>query len=295
MSGQRGSVLNDAAGAVTEYYDRNTKKFLRFGHGGADLSIHRAVWGPGVTDRSGAMHFVDECILKTAKKNNTGRFVDLGCGCGGSLIYMEQFYPAASYFGITISSVQKEWGERLINSLGLHASLYTGSYLDRNFYRSVGVPRKKSESPSLFFAVESFIHCPDPKRFFTVLEEATMPGDLLVICDDFIVRQPQHGRQKRFLKEFISGWRAVNAMGPDRLLRLAEKHFFQIKEQSDFTSMLELSRPRDRLIRFIIPFLRIIGPKRPYFGNLLGGNALQRLLLEGNLGYRFIILERARP
>lgn len=287
--------MQDTAGAVTEYYDRNTKKFLRFGHGGADLSIHRAVWGPGVTDRSGAMHFVDERITETTEKNRAGTIVDLGCGCGGSLVYMKRRYPAAEYYGITISQVQKECGDRIVRSLRVPVSLYTGSYLDREFYKEIGLPRMEKGLPSLFFAVESFIHCPDPDQFFKVLKEAACPGDHLIICDDFIVQSPKTERHARYVREFTAGWRAANLMDEEAALLLAEKHSFHHKEQYDFTPMLELNRFRDRVIRLLIPIVRSFGPKRPYLGNLLGGNALQRLLAEGILKYKFLILERAGP
>jgi len=287
--------LQNAADEVTEYYDKNTKKFIRFGHGGADLAIHRAVWGPKIGDRSSAVHYVDDRIGTTARKSKAGKIIDLGCGCGGSLIYLETTYPSAGYYGITISRVQKEWGDRAVRSRGLRTFISAGSYLDRNFYRSVGLPRKKNEAPVLLFAIESFIHCQAPDQFFETIRDFTIPGDICIICDDFATQAPKSSRQKRLFREFTSGWRVGNLLTADRFQELASGFYFKLIEKEDLTPMLELNRPRDRLIRLSIPLVRAFGPKRPFAGNFLGGNALQRLLLEGVAEYRFFTLERTGP
>ena len=49
---------------IRRYYDRHTRSFVRFGQGGRDGAIHRAVWGPGVTTRSAAFHYVDDRIAE---------------------------------------------------------------------------------------------------------------------------------------------------------------------------------------------------------------------------------------
>jgi hypothetical protein len=290
-----GSVLKDAAEEITEYYDKNTKKFLRYGHGGEDLAIHRAVWGTGAEDRKSAMHYIDDGIGLIAKNIEAGKIVDLGCGCGGSLIYLETAYPSAGYYGITISGVQKECADRAVRSRGLRTSIHTGSYLDRDFYRSAGLPRRPHEAPVLFFAIESFIHCRAPEQFFETVREFTLPGDMLIICDDFTAQPPKNRRQERLFREFASGWRAGNVLDTERFKELTCRFHFKLNEQQDLTPMLELNRPRDRLIRLSIPLVRLFGPKRPFAGNLLGGNALQRLLLEGVVKYNCFILERTGP
>ena len=47
---------------IRRYYDRHTRAFVRFGQGGRDSAIHRAVWGQGVTTRAEAFHYVDDHI-----------------------------------------------------------------------------------------------------------------------------------------------------------------------------------------------------------------------------------------
>ncbi len=73
---------------VRRYYDTSTRLFTVLGHGRRSRTIHRAVWGPGVADREDAMHFVHTLILDELVDAGADRFLDLGCGVGGSLSYL---------------------------------------------------------------------------------------------------------------------------------------------------------------------------------------------------------------
>ena len=80
--------MDETAGNVAEYYDSNTESFLRFGHGGSVFAIHRAVWGPGVETREQALQFAEKLITEHIGRNKFDRVIDLGCGCGASMIYI---------------------------------------------------------------------------------------------------------------------------------------------------------------------------------------------------------------
>ena len=89
---------------VRRYYDNNTGAFERRGHGGA--SLHRTVWGPGVSTREAAAHYVDELILESVPPDATRpTIVDLGCGLGASLLYLAGRIDMKGE-GITISPLQ---------------------------------------------------------------------------------------------------------------------------------------------------------------------------------------------
>lgn len=277
---------------VADYYNQNTNAFLRFGHGGEVYAIHRAVWGPGVETRTAAMQYVDKLIAGTVGKYEIQRAVDLGCGCGGSMAFIAGCCGGVPVYGITLSEVQYDIGRRYLGQRGIGENIFLGSYLDRDFYTSVGLPRKAQAGPVLFYAVESYLHCPDRERYFSLLKEVSLPGDILIICDDFLHRPPEGRRMKRLHRDFVRGWRAVNLEFHGDVLKLAGDHSFIALENTDLTGMLELNRVRDIFIRLTVPFVRLFGGKSPFAGNLIGGNALQVLLLKGILRYRFIVFQR---
>src|SRR5690554_804138 len=106
---------------IRRFYDRNTLRFSRFGQGGRAGAIRRAVWGPGITDRDQAFHFVDHGIGEQARHlapaGERLHVVDLGCGVGGSLCYMAARLPMRGT-GVTLSPVQVRHALARIARLG---------------------------------------------------------------------------------------------------------------------------------------------------------------------------------
>jgi N-methyltransferase StaMA len=57
---------------VAEYYNRNTRPFLRFGRGsGRSGTIHRALWAPGVTTQEEALDYIHTRILAALETTAT--------------------------------------------------------------------------------------------------------------------------------------------------------------------------------------------------------------------------------
>ena len=99
------------ASQIRQYYDRQTAGFLALGQGGGEAAIHRAVWGPGVTTRQKAFHFVEDQIAERLSGRGDAadaavpHVIDLGCGVGGSLTYLASRLKIRGT-GITLSPVQ---------------------------------------------------------------------------------------------------------------------------------------------------------------------------------------------
>lgn len=102
---------------VHDYYESNTKRFLRFGQGASESVIRRALWGPGVETQQQAFHYVEELILGhlrslAADGARQLQVVDMGCGAGASLSYLAQ-RCAFQGLGITLSPVQVQLAKQL--------------------------------------------------------------------------------------------------------------------------------------------------------------------------------------
>ena len=167
---------------VRGYYDRHTATFLRYGQGGGEGAIHRAVWGPGVETREAAFHYAEDCIarhLRDAVPADAGlTVVDLGCGVGGSLCRLAERLPIGGA-GVTLSPVQARIAAERIRAAGLEDRIrcVEGDYTD---------PELELPAADLAYAIESFVHGPDPTAFFARCNRIVRPGGLLVICDDML-------------------------------------------------------------------------------------------------------------
>jgi cyclopropane fatty-acyl-phospholipid synthase-like methyltransferase len=275
------------ADRVRRYYDNNAARFERYGQGGA--SIHRAVWGPGVSTRPAAFHYVDELILRALPPTaDRPRVVDLGCGVGASLLYLASRTELTGE-GITISPAQATRAAQLIADAGATATVRCreGNYL---------TPPADLTGADLAFSIEAFVHGPDPARYFRSAAGVLRPGGKLVVCDDFLTpraSQPSPAAA-RWIGEFRHGWRVGSLISAELARDLAAAAGLVLVESLDLTPYLELRRPRDRWISLLVALARPFRIEGDYWHSLVGGNALQRALGAGFLSYRFLVFER-RP
>jgi cyclopropane fatty-acyl-phospholipid synthase-like methyltransferase len=273
---------------VRRYYDNNTPAFGRLGQGGA--AIHRGVWGPGVSTRAAAFHYVDELLLGTLPPDaGKPTIVDLGCGMGASLLYLAGRIDMTGE-GITISPLQAARATALIAEAGADARVRCreGDFLS--------LPDDLAGRADLTFSIEAFVHSPDADGYFREAARTLRPGGKLVICDDFLTSAvpPAEGRAARRLEEFRTGWRVGSLLAVDQVRALAADHGLVLTRDLDLTPLLELRRPRDRLTSVLVTLGRAVRPTGDYWQSLVGGNALQWALIHGLLSYRFLELQRAR-
>ncbi len=264
---------------VRRYYDRNSAAFERLGQGQA--SIHRAVWGPGVTTRQQAFHYVDELLLETLSAGAS--VVDLGCGLGASLLYLASRIDMTGE-GLTLSPKQARRAAELASETE-NVRCREGDYL--------AVPADLYASADLTFSIEAFLHSPDADGYFREASRTLRPDGKLVICDDFLTATGAQNTGQKLLQDFRTGWEVGSLLTVAQVSTLAEKHGLTLVRDLDLTPHLELRRPRDRWITAVVTLGRVFRPQGEYWRSLLGGDALQRALVRGLLNYRFLEFKRA--
>ena len=268
----------DAESRVRRYYERNTRRFLRFGQGGRLQAIHRAVRHPEAVD---PFRFQESHILNLLETHEADSVMDLGCGVGSSLVWLADHRPGR-YFGITLSPLQAGLANRIINGRGI--IIRAGSYLDSDSYDDL----PDQVGRSVFYGIESWLHCPNPGELFLRICERTRDGDIFAICDDFLTGPPGTPKSRRIIDDFREGWHAYNLITPEEADDIAERAGFRLLNDLDLTKWLDIDRPRDRFIAAAVPLLKPFqSASAPWWQNLLGGNALRRSLKSGLIRYRF--------
>jgi cyclopropane fatty-acyl-phospholipid synthase-like methyltransferase len=278
--------MKDRVQDVQKYYESNTNRFQRYGQSG--LSIHRAVWGPGVTTRDAAAHFVDDLILTELQSfAPIPRVLDMGCGVGASLLYFAQRLAIVGE-GVTISPVQASQGSKLfesaqMNNLRCRSSDFLA--LPSDIY-----------DVDLAFSIEAFVHSPDATSYFSEAARVVRPGGKLIICDDFLSRRASldpSTKERKWLQEFRRGWKIGTLVTVDSACETARPVGFTLIRVLDLTPFLRLRRPRDILISFLVStgkYLSYHGGE--YWSALVGGNALQLATSSGALSYQYLVFER---
>ncbi len=288
MDAEKDARQDRARQAVGRYYDRNTRGFLSSGEGGKSLAIHRGIWAPGIADAAQASEYVPALILEQAKAIGARDILDLGCGVGGSCIFLADGLGAQGprIIGMTISGAQVRLGRALLARRGLEGAvrLFEGDYCDPASF--AGLP-----SLDLVLALESLLHSPNLSATLANASAALKMGGRLIICDDMIMADP--GPRDRDLADFRRCWHAYGLSTRDELQRLCRGLGLEPLADEDLSPMLRLFRPRDNLAALFLPALRLFR-NWPWAQNLVGGTALQRLLARGIVAYRYQVWVKAR-
>ncbi len=260
---------------VARYYDANTKSFLARGQGGSHGAIHRAVWGEGVTRREEAFHYVHGLLRREMVSVDATKILDLGCGTGASLSAVVDGRDVDA-FGVTNSSTHARLARE---RLGDRATIYESDFCSEALPRGV----------DLAYGIESFVHAPDPKAFFRNVARALRPGGRLALCDDFLVSS----NELRWVRDFQKGWHASSLLKPERVDAIAAACGLELVDDRDFTSLLELDRPRDRILGAVVALGRPVFSASPRWLSLSGGHALRQCLKQGHVRYRYRVWEKA--
>jgi SAM-dependent methyltransferase len=294
--------MQDQAGRVRRYYNKNTSWMLLFGQGRGEAAIHRPVWMGEEKLRRQALHTVDRLIADAlappaAADRRAGgnggaagggiaargivEILDLGSGAGGSALWLAKNH-AVRVTGVTLSPVQAEQARRLALRRGLSERC---CFLVADFTR---LPRL--EGIAAAYAVESFSHGSDPDAFFCQLSSLLPRGGRLILCDDFLTGGgTPASRRERWLSRFRAGWHLPSLMEADQAADLAAKRGFRLLNRKNLTPYL---RPALPLLSVLQRPLGAAMRRTAWGSSLYGGSALQVCQQNGWTEYLFLVLER---
>lgn len=281
---------------VREYYDRQSAAFVVLGQGGAAGVIRRAVWGPGVASRTEAFHFVDDRVLdavapllREAAAHRDSRMpcvLDLGCGVGGSLVYLAARAPIRG-LGITLSSVQARMAGARVRASGLgeRVRCVVGDFT------ALPLP---AAGVDVAFAIESLVHAASARAVLGECARVLRPGGQLLVCDD--VRRPAADpRAARAIERYCEGWHVNSLLTRDEIAGAAHDAGFAHEATLDLTPWLELGRPRDRAIAAFVRLCGWLPLRRSPVAHVAGGSALQTCLRHGWVAYELLRFRRPGP
>lgn len=273
------------AADIRRYYDGNTARFVALGQGGDVGAIHRAVWAPGVRTLGEALHYVEDRIVDRLRSRPAAfHVVDMGCGVGGSVAYLAEQLPALSATGVTLSPVQARLARERLERAGVsnRVTCLEADWADL----PAAIP-----SADLVFAIEAFVHAPDPGHFLRACHRLLKPGAALIVCDDFL-RATDDPSAQTAVDRYRRGWHVNTLLTRDELLLLAEHAGFALESAVDLLPYLALNRPRDRFIAAVAAVAGWLPVRSAGGDSLVGGDALRTCLTNGWIGYEMVTLTR---
>ena len=265
---------------VSQYYDHNIARFLRFGGSGNSAAIHRKLWAPGVQNASQAFLYINRLAaeaIRPAVNPGPGHVLDVGCGAGGTSTWLAERLPG-HVTGIANSKKQIQIAQDRADRLGLAGRC--------KFILADFQDLPEMEPAHAAVAIESFVHARDGGGFFQQIAKCLLPGGRLVVCDDFLEPKtfpPRQARQARgWIGRFRQGWHATSVMPVEEAVRLAEDAGFCLAAKRDLTAYVHKSS-----FALVIGMLlaSALPLKTPFLENWRGGSALQICIRNRWIGY----------
>ncbi len=161
---------------------------MHHGYYGADGRIPK--------ERRQAQIDLIEELLRWAEVQQASQIIDVGCGIGGSSLYLAQKFNAA-VAGITLSPVQANRASQRASAAGL-ANRAQFQVAD-----ALGMPFP-DQSFDLVWSLESGEHMPDKQKFLQECQRVLRPGGKLIMatwCHRDISTQPLSADEQRHLEK----------------------------------------------------------------------------------------------
>ena len=269
---------------IAQYYDANTRKFMRFGGAGQTGAIHRAIWAPGIETREDAFLFLNRLVANAVSPligsdPLATHLIDLGCGVGGTATFL------ASELGINVTGISiSETQIEIAKSRSLNTPLTQHvRFLCTDFDNL----HKLGKADALC-AIESFVHARDAHSFFAQAVNALKSNGRLIICDDFLGENISTAGS-RCVARFKKGWQLNSLHTVKEVERIAIQHGFRLIESH---SLSEHLRGFPAFVRWVISFICTIPLPWAYWKNLSGGTALQLCVKRRWTQYQALVWEK---
>jgi SAM-dependent methyltransferase len=226
------------------------------------------------------------------------RVLDIGCGVGGSLLFLADAVDVPlSGIGVTISPRQADIARRQARIRGLSSQCV---FIAADFARLTGLPLFH-----LAFAIESFVHFTEPAEFFAAAARAIAPGGRLIVIDDFLSREHHSPRERRRVDAFRHGWllpslctvRQAVQSGAESGMRLVEDRnlsvFLSRPSPMEKPARSRMEKPaRSRMVWWAAQVMRALPVPWQYWRSTVGSLALAACRREGLVEYHFLLFEK---
>jgi tocopherol O-methyltransferase len=156
--------------------------------------LHHGYWVRGDESKQTAQIQLIEHLAQLANIKTGSRILDIGCGFGGSSLYLTKKY-GASTTGITISPVQVQMAKEAAAKANLDASFLLMDAEKMQFARPF----------DMLWSVESISHYHDPRNFFASAVKFLKPGGCFALTDWFQKENLSSADKKEFIEPIEEG------------------------------------------------------------------------------------------
>jgi tocopherol O-methyltransferase len=175
---------------IRKHYDRVSPYY----HALWGEHLHHGFWIDGTETKEKAQIQLVEHLAEVAEIRPGARILDVGCGFGGSSIYLAKHYRA-QVTGITISPIQVEMASKAA----------AAAQADATFLLMDAEAMSFNERFDVIWSIESISHYQETEKFFASAAKLIKPNGTLAITDWFKKEKLTNGEYNRFLQPIEKG------------------------------------------------------------------------------------------
>ena len=158
------------------------------------MHLHHGYWTNGEETKEKAQIQLVEYLAQAAGLEPGSRILDVGCGFGGSAIYLARNFDADAT-GITISPIQVEMARKAVATEGVNAKFLLMDAEEMKF----------GEPFDVVWSIESISHYPQKGRFFASAAQCLKSGGTLAITDWFKKERLTQREYEKFIQPIEKG------------------------------------------------------------------------------------------
>ena len=185
--------------------------------------IHHGYWVRGNESKETAQIQLMDHLAELADIKTGARILDIGCGFGGTSLYLAKKY-SASTTGITISPVQVEMAKEAVAKSNLDASFLLMDAEEMQFAQPFDV----------LWSVESISHYHDPRKFFGSAVKFLKPGGCFALTDWFHKENLSPAEKREFIEPIEEGM-MVELRGMDDYSNFLVSSGLRVVHRQDLT------------------------------------------------------------
>lgn len=186
---------------ILKYYSECWLKRFEQGHNPLSLAMHLGYFNDYMISNDlaklEANTFLSDYINIPADKEIA--IADLGCGVGGTCLYLAENFPRAKITGVNIADDQVSFAEKLLLERPNRANI---NYVTADY--------TKTPMPDNLFdfviGIESICHATVKESVYREAYRILKPGGVFSFMDYFEVRLPENSTESHLLSDFRKGW-----------------------------------------------------------------------------------------
>jgi len=207
---------------ILDYYDATGRDYARLWSGDDARAIHFGLWQEGVDNHEASLERMNLVMARQATLTPERLMVDLGCGVGGTDLWLAREYHAR-VTGVTIVPEQAEAARLAAAERGLQESC---SFIVADFI-DTGLP---GGSFDVVWTQESASHAPDRSLVLTEARRLLQPGGILVQEEIYRGSAPRTARSEQNITEMCQAWKIAELPTQDEYqAKLADAGFDQVQ------------------------------------------------------------------